>query len=439
MTAGSDAEDQVVRPALEAALDVAEAGLNETPPREPPRALRAVLGFRKRPAAALSTVRRVLDADEEFRGLVLEQTDATSLSTGAEAFLRREAGWQELVEAGARAIEEAAADDRARAAERSAVQQVARLQARLDELEAAREADRVELARLVDVEARLDSARDRVGALERTNERLVDERRRAVRELTEERRRLAERTAEARELQESLDRRRAEPPAAEGGETDQRLARAEDSARSASAEVARLAAELAAVAERLDPGAAPVVGGTDADDGADPAPTAAMRRRPVRVGRGLREGTPAATRALLETPGLVLWVDGYNVTMSLWGDLDLAAQRRALITALSTPATSWGTEIRVVFDGDTGGAPAVTAPLRVRVRFTEAGVEADDDIIDGVAATDQSIPVAVMSADRRVRDAVAAHGANLLRPEDLRRLLGGGDRPGVSPSPGVAS
>ena len=85
MTAGSDAEEQVVRPALEAALDVAEAGLAEKPPRQPPRGLRSVLGFHKRPSAALGAARRVLDRDDAFRALVLERIDADRLSPGAAA------------------------------------------------------------------------------------------------------------------------------------------------------------------------------------------------------------------------------------------------------------------------------------------------------------------------------------------------------------------
>jgi predicted RNA-binding protein with PIN domain len=68
----------------------------------------------------------------------------------------------------------------------------------------------------------------------------------------------------------------------------------------------------------------------------------------------------------------------------------------------------------------------VTTPLPVRVVFTKAGVEADDDIIDAVAATDASQPVAVLSADRRVRDGASVYGANLLSPDDLRTVLADG-------------
>ena len=112
--------------------------------------------------------------------------------------------------------------------------------------------------------------------------------------------------------------------------------------------------------------------------------------------------------------------------MALWGDLDIGGQREALVRALGRLAKACGTHIRVVFDGDSGGAPPVTTPLPVRVVFTKAGVEADDDIIDAVAATDASQPVAVLSADRRVRDGASVYGANLLSPDDLRTVLADG-------------
>jgi predicted RNA-binding protein with PIN domain len=451
MSPGPSSEDRVVRPALEAALAVAEAGMNEDPQRRPPRGLQAVLGFHKRPSTALTAVKRVLDRDDEFRELVAERTDTTALSSAAEAFLRRGEGWRDVVTQASRALDEAAADDRERDAERSAVELAAELRTRAEVAEAARTAGEAELKRLGDVERRLAAAMTRAAELESANEALFEERRRAVRELVDERRRLGERTAEVRELRSALaeterlsdvasqrgaDQSADTPPGDQAADLEQqrdRADRAEAAGRSAAQEVQRLALELASLAERLNPGSAgkPAAAVTDnavgrsADAGARRSPGASPRRRPVRVGRGLREGTTAATRALLETPGLVMWVDGYNVTMALWGDLALPAQREALVRSLSGVATACGTHIRVVFDGDTGGAPAVTAPLRVRVTFTEAGVEADDDIIDEVAATDPSIPVAVMSADRRVRDGVSACGANLLSPNDLRDLLSG--------------
>lgn len=460
MTVGSDPEEQVVRPALEAALDVAEAGLVEKPPRQPPRGLRSVLGFHKRPSTALSAVRRVLDRDEVFRALVRERIDTDRLSPGAAAFLVRDDGWRNVVDQAARAVEEAADGDRSRAAERAAAEQVATLKARVDELETEAAERNLELKRLREVERRAEGDRELAAEVASANEALTAERQRAVRELAAERRRLAERTAQVRGLSDELEGLRrggpGTPPGEEGptgdaphGPSAARLSdvdladalaaqrtradAAEAASREAAGAVARVAQELATLAERLDPDAT-LGNRADPDPGAGAvdSPRAkrrnerVARRRPIRVGRGLREGSAAATRALLETPGLVLWVDGYNASMALWGELDLGGQREALIGTLGRLATACGTLIRVVFDGDSGGPPAVTTPLPVRVFFTAAGVEADDDILDAVAATDASVPVAVLSADRRVRDGAAARGANLLSPEDLRTVLANG-------------
>lgn len=466
MTAGSDAEEQVVRPALEAALDVAEAGLAEKPPRQPPRGLRSVLGFHKRPSAALGAARRVLDRDDAFRALVLERIDADRLSPGAAAFLLRDDGWRDAVGDAVRALEEAADDDRARADDRAATEQVVTLSARLAELEAEVPRVEAEFTRLREVERQAEEVAERLREQEALNERLTGERQRAVRELADERRRLADRTAQVRSLSADLERIRSQVPMDDGGPDDptpparpvdvaeelSALQTRAEAAESASAETAqamvRLGRELAALGERLDPGAAGRVEQGDSDPRGSTSPEASdgepgtapvlagqhrngrrgrtVRRRPVRVGRGLRDGSPDATRELLRTPGLVLWVDGYNASMALWGDLDIGGQREALVRALGRLAKACGTHIRVVFDGDSGGAPPVTTPLPVRVVFTKAGVEADDDIIDAVAATDASQPVAVLSADRRVRDGASVYGANLLSPDDLRTVLADG-------------
>ncbi len=461
MSAVPDAEELVVRPALEAALDVAEAGLSEKPPRQPPRGLQSVLGFHKRPSAALGAARRVLDRDDVFRALVLERTDTDRLSPGAAAFLARDDGWRDVVDQAVRALDEAAEDDRARSADRTASEQVSALNSRVVELESEASQATIELKRLRNVERRAEEAEEQLSEQTALNERLTGERRRAVRELADERRRLAERTAQVRALSDQLKRNTEAPigdrstSAAEAGGLGEELsaqrARAE-AAEAASAvagrELIRLAAELAALGQRLDPEGLPT--GVPATDpprpgtasnpgvvsvapGGTQVPAAAQRpngrtgrsqrRRPVRVGRGLSDGSAAATQELLRTPGLVLWVDGYNASMALWGDLDIGGQRDALIRSLGRLANACGTHIRVVFDGDTGGAPAVTTPLPIRVLYTEAGVEADDDIINAVAAAEPALPVAVLSADRRVRDGVSAHGANLLTPDDLRRVL----------------
>ena len=122
---------------------------------------------------------------------------------------------------------------------------------------------------------------------------------------------------------------------------------------------------------------------------------------------GLLDDSVAAAEHLLRTPGAVLVVDGYNVTMTGWPELAAAEQRRRLVALLADLAARTSTRVELVFDGaevDTGTI-SVPAPARqwVRVRFSPPDVEADDVVLDLVAQLPASRPVIVVSSDNRVR------------------------------------
>lgn len=149
-----------------------------------------------------------------------------------------------------------------------------------------------------------------------------------------------------------------------------------------------------------------------------------QRRMPIRVGRGLTEGSPGAVEALLSVPEVVVLVDGYNASLTLWPDLDLPNQREALIGGMGRLAVRLGPRVHIVFDGDAGGGPpSVTAPLPVRVQYTTAEIEADDVLIEMAQDLPPELPILVVSADRRVQAGVKAHGANVIAPAALRPLL----------------
>jgi predicted RNA-binding protein with PIN domain len=137
------------------------------------------------------------------------------------------------------------------------------------------------------------------------------------------------------------------------------------------------------------------------------------------------DDTVEAAEHLLRTPGAVLVVDGYNVTMQGWPELAVAAQRRRLVTALSDLAARTATRVELVFDGAEVEPRSVPAPSRqlVRVRFSEPGVEADDVVIDLVGRIPAATPVIVASSDRRVREGARRGGANLLHARQLVAVL----------------
>ena len=172
---------------------------------------------------------------------------------------------------------------------------------------------------------------------------------------------------------------------------------------------------------RRDGGPRPAVAGT----GVDEPRASRVRRVPVPLPGGMFDDTVEAAEHLLRTPGAVLVVDGYNVTMQGWPELDAARQRRRLVAALSDLAARTATRVELVFDGAEVEPLTVPTPSRqlVRVRFSEPDVEADDVVIDLVARLPAATPVVVASSDNRVRRGARRHGANLVHARQLVAVL----------------
>src|SRR5690606_30183984 len=109
---------------------------------------------------------------------------------------------------------------------------------------------------------------------------------------------------------------------------------------------------------------------------------------------------------LVTRPNAALLVDGYNVSMVAWPDLDIAEQRvRLERLADELAARTPGLAIELVFDG-AAAQPVARSLVRrgVTVRFTAADVEADDELLELVGRYPNDRPVIVVSNDRRVRD-----------------------------------
>jgi predicted RNA-binding protein with PIN domain len=128
---------------------------------------------------------------------------------------------------------------------------------------------------------------------------------------------------------------------------------------------------------------------------------------------------------LVRVPGMALLVDGYNASQTGWPELPIAEQRRRLVDALAELAARTGVDASVVFDGAETAWPGVSpaTPRSVKVSFSPADVEADDVILDRVAALDPSRRVLVASSDKRVRDGAAAMGANVISSAQLLGAL----------------
>jgi predicted RNA-binding protein with PIN domain len=149
-------------------------------------------------------------------------------------------------------------------------------------------------------------------------------------------------------------------------------------------------------------------------------------RRAVPLPPAVFDDTVEAAEHLVRLGGVVVLVDGYNVTKGAHPELALPEQRRWLLDAMGGLAARSGADLHVVFDGsgEVASAPA-EGPRRsaVHVRYTSAGVEADDDVLALAAAIPPHQPVVVVSDDRRVRDGAAALGANLVGSGTFTHLL----------------
>ncbi|MDQ6725562.1 MAG: NYN domain-containing protein, partial [Actinomycetota bacterium] len=149
------------------------------------------------------------------------------------------------------------------------------------------------------------------------------------------------------------------------------------------------------------------------------------RRVPVPLPPGVLDDSVEAADHLVRVPGMTLLVDGYNASLSVWPELTIAEQRRRLVDALAELAARSGVDASVVFDGADTAWPAAwpAGPRQVKVSFSPADVEADDVILERVAALDPSRRVLVASSDRRVRDGAAALGANVISSAQLLGAL----------------
>lgn len=440
-----------MQPALELALEVARAGLAADPPVPPPSGLRRVLSFSRTSGTAWATVRRVVDADADFRSRVADAADPDELGRAPWLWLTRPDGWEaeldELVAESASALAEgdlaaevaslrrklAGAEQAARRHEAAAAEARAgedALRARLDEQRPRREALERRVADLAnDLESAAADRREAVRNLKQAESDLT-----AVRaELrgAEQVRREAE--AALRDLRADAAARAPAVPAPPASPAPESRTAPVDLARLRTA-VADAGTAAAALGSALADAAAAI--GRPADTPSvprdrDPEPVAerpAARRgisrpvrRPSRLPGGVFEESPAAAHHLLRLPGVIVLVDGYNVAKTAWTDVSLEEERRRLVQLLERVHLRTRADFLVVFDGSgpTGAPPGQARSRTVRIRFSPAGVPADDVVRDLVDKLPADRPVVVVSSDREVAEGARARGANVLGSRQL--------------------
>ena len=433
-------------------LDAALATLRAADQGELPGPLRQYQTWtpkRLRHQRVLSLVRRTLDLDQSFRKAVDERV------------LQEEEALARLVRAGRHAEalasgetpEAVARVGLALGAEGGAAVQAAVSAAATSQARAEAAAVRSALA---GAENELDTARERAEA-EAAGARAARDELRAVKEelrrVERERRTLADRV-------EGLERELAQSAAAVRAARDDAAAEQ----RRLSGRVAELQARLGESqrnyralrrsAGQVDPAVAEAIGAVERDlatlrrvaglaeqggkgrgaGSAGPGSGSGLgsssargpeRRSPLAVPGGRGADDPETLAAWMATDGVLVLVDGYNVTKHPQGfaDRGLEDQRTLLLDLCRRLARRFGAEVTVVFDGGTVGPIPTRLPLGpVEVVFTDAGRTADDEIVVRTNAAPPDRPVVVVSSDNELRSRVTALGATVTRSPALLGL-----------------
>ncbi|GAA1669354.1 NYN domain-containing protein [Glycomyces endophyticus] len=419
-------------PVRRRAVEIAAVAMPGLAPGRVPARLRRFLKFNpaKRAKLAKGELAAALDRDDAFRaGLaeVLVSTDsaligaiaageavspmADPVEVAALTYLLRPESWRELIASAVEAIPEAPEAQAAPVAPDEAGQRrLASLEKENAKLRGALADQRAAAATLQDELRRarreLRDAEERAG--------------KAAGDLAAEKGRLKHAEAERRS-----ERRRLETEAASlRGQLDRARKADREHERLASARLWLLMETLsgAATGLRRELGLEPV------DD--RPADYIAEEycddpeERPFEGSRGLEQTDPQRLDHLLSLPNPHLIVDGYNVTISAWGEtLTLEQQRNRLVHGLGTVAAQTNAEITVVFDGADAIFGAKPSARGVRVLFSAKGQIADDVVVELARVEPEGRPVVVVSSDQEVADRVRREGAYAVPSPLLVRWL----------------
>lgn len=436
--------DELLRPALEVAFAVAVAGSRLRPPVAAPSSLKRFLKFQKLPGSALSVVRRAVEEDPVFRARAANVASVDLAGEIGSRWLLRAEGWEsevaELVASVTAEDENEAAEraDRAAtrqrdAAEHAAVKARAAVAAAKEALareherrtaaehkaaDAVRHAEELE-RQLADNRLEARKAKDQADAARATVGDLrdqLDNAQRRVRELEE---RLDHAIAARVEAEERSPGAPIGSPAgveAAGPSFDHpAVAEALASLTGAAGGLRELAGALEATARAFGVGSAMSAGVRGSGRGRS---RIEPRRVPLAVPGGLLGDSSEVALHLVKQPDVTLIVDGYNVAKLGWPGADLADQRARLLDGLEDLVRRIGVRTVVVFDGADVSCPPTGRRL-LRVRFTPAGVIADDEIRELAASLPSVQPVVVATNDQEVVRGVRSSGANVITSEQL--------------------
>lgn len=357
----------------------------------PLRKVAKAMGGKRLPPPLLRSLLVEIDRNEWFRSKALEEIDAAA-HPGTAALLTRQPGW--WIDLADRAVAAAGAPTHSEDAQR---------------------------ALIAKLEGALAEAKRRVQDLHAKNQALETETkalRGRVRSLEEEDANGAgyeEAAARLRAAETQLHRERQLRLEADARVSEVLRRRAARQRRSVSGDERSVGrGDPVAVARRLDLEIAALAAAARGGETPTPQGERAPGEEGLRLPAGVLPDSAEAITWLLGLGGQVtLIVDGYNAGFLLNGDgHDPGVVRRTLLDHVDRldRLAMTAHRIVVVFDSDqvTTEAPGLD-PGGIEVRFATETANADDDIVDLVAAL--SSPAVVITNDRDLRERVEAHGA----------------------------
>jgi predicted RNA-binding protein with PIN domain len=159
--------------------------------------------------------------------------------------------------------------------------------------------------------------------------------------------------------------------------------------------------------------------------GERPRPTKPTRR-PLPLPPAVFYDSFEAADHLVRMPGILLIVDGHNVTNLSSPDVELSRQRHQLVDGLTKLAKGTGPQVHLVFEqADLSGwlEPPERDRSQMRVSFSPAGVPSDRVIRDFIDQLHPAQAVVVASNNRELQEWVRRHGGNVVSVSQLLAVL----------------
>jgi predicted RNA-binding protein with PIN domain len=135
--------------------------------------------------------------------------------------------------------------------------------------------------------------------------------------------------------------------------------------------------------------------------------------------------SPEAADFLVSVPGILLIVDGRDVTKPSVAGFELSRQRYRLVDGLAELAMRAGTQIHAVFHGaePNGRFEPPVAARRMLVTFLPDAVEPGCAIVELVDQVDADQALVVATGDRKLQQEVLRRGGNVISMVQLLAVL----------------